>query len=122
MEHAAERRHSSWWYALPVVGALIMLARRGAHREVEAESKEQMLLDESNLGLTQALNIGLKYMPGTPVEVELEEEHGMPVWKVEIVPRKGGAPREIIIDAANGDVLEMRTEFPEETKSRERGP
>ena len=122
MEHAAERKHTSWWYALPVVGALIMLARRGAHREGEAESKEQMLLDESNLGLTQALNVALKYMPGTPVEVELEEEHGMPVWKVEIVPRKGGAPREIVIDAANGDVLEMRAEFSEETKSRERGP
>ena len=115
MHRLVERKHSHWLYALPVAGAVMMLARR-RHKERHGESKEEALLDEANLGLTQALNIALRYVPGTPVEVELDQEHGMPVWEVEIVPKKGGPPRKVLIDARTGDVLEMRAEFPEEKK------
>lgn len=120
MELGAERRWNKAWYALPVIGlaipAVMMLTRRCERMEEEVESTDLTLLDESNLSLTQALNTALKYVPGTPVEVELEAEHGMPVWQVEIVPKKGGPTRDIRIDARTGDLLEMKAGFEVEKR------
>ena len=115
MHHAREWKRSHWLYALPIAGAVMMLVRRG-HKEHREGNAQESLLDETNLGLTQALNVALRYVPGTPIEVELEQEHGMPVWDVEIVPRKGGPTREVLVDARTGDVLEMRAEYPDEKK------
>jgi len=121
MEQAAERGRSVMRYAVPVIGAAIpaavMLARRAFRRPRPGESKERMLLRRSNLDLQGAMNAALKYVPGTPVEVELEEEHGMPVWEVQVVPRKGGPTREVLVDAKTGDILEMKAEFPKEPEA-----
>ncbi len=114
MEQMAGWNWRKAWYALPIVGAaipaVIMLRRRAAGMEEEKESNDRMLLDESNINLTQAMNTALKFVPGTPIEVELEEEKGMPIWEVEIVPKKGGPTREVHIDARTGDLLEMKAE------------
>lgn len=112
-EHTMERRNTMR-FALPAIGAAIplaaMLIRKARHR-VECMSEEEWLLRQSKIDLMTAMNTALRYMPGTPVEVELEEEHGMVVWSVEIVPRKGGPTREVLIDAETGDVLEMLADF-----------
>ena len=116
MAHTMEQRRSMMRCALPILGAIwavMRLRRRGKGGPGMQKSKEEMLLGESRLDLQSALNRALKYVPGTPVEVELEEEYGMPVWGVEIVPRKGGPIREVLIDAKTGDVLEMRAEIGE---------
>jgi uncharacterized membrane protein YkoI len=117
MERMAGWKWNKAWYALPVVGAaipaVVMMNRRRAFIEEVKESNDRALIDESNLDLTQALHTALKYVPGTPIEVELEAEHGMPVWEVEIVPKKGGPTREVRIDAKTGDLLEMKAEFSE---------
>jgi len=112
-----EQRRSMMRYALPILGGVIsafmVLRRRWKGGSVTGESKEQMLLKESRLDLNGAVSRALGYIPGTPVEVELEEEHGMPVWEVDIVPRKGGPTRQVLIDAKTGDVLEMKAEIGE---------
>lgn len=105
----------NWWYALPIVGAAIpialMLTRRfGEEPCVPKESKEEVLLRESNIDLRKAMDTALKYVAGTPVEVELEESNGMPVWEVQVVPKHGGPTREVLIDAKSGDLLEMKAE------------
>lgn len=121
MEQMTGSRWGKAWYALPVIGAAIpaimALKHRSVCREEEVEeergSKDRMLVKQSNINLVQALNTALKYVPGTPVEVELEENCGMPVWEVEIVPKKGGPTRDVRIDARTGDLLELRSEFSE---------
>lgn len=116
MADAMEQRRSTMRYALPILGAIwavMRLRRRSKGGPGTQKSKEEMLLGESRLDLRSALNRALKYVPGTPVEIELEEERGMPVWGVEIVPKKGGPTREVLIDAKTGDVLEMKAEIGE---------
>lgn len=115
MAEAMEQRRNKMWYALPIIGlavpTAVTLIRRLSGGGMPTESKDEVLLDESNLDLQSALHKALKYVPGTPVEVELEEEHGIPVWEVQVVPKKGGPTREILIDAKTGDLLEMKAEF-----------
>lgn len=122
MERTAEQTRRTMRYALPVIGAavpaVVMLLRRVTGRRGPRESKDQMLLRESALDLRSAMNTALRYIPGTPVEVELEEEHGMPVWQVEIVPKKGGPTREVLVDAKSGDVLEVRAEYGQEGEEK----
>lgn len=99
-------------YALPVIGAVVpitMMIRR-ARGCCAARTKEENLLRDTNVDLESALDTALKYVPGTPIEVELEEADGIPVWEVEIVPKKGGSTREVIIDAQTGDLLELKAE------------
>ena len=114
MERMAGWNWNKAWYALPVVGAaipaVVMMNRRRACMQEVKESDDRMLIEESNLDLTQALHTALKYVPGKPIEVELESDQGMPVWEVEIVPKKGGPTREVRIDAKTGDLLEMKVE------------
>ncbi|HUV04248.1 MAG TPA: PepSY domain-containing protein [Armatimonadota bacterium] len=122
MTDAMEQRRYMMRYVLPILGAVwaAIIMRRRARRWAGAEqSKEAMLLRQSNLDLHDAVSRALKYVPGTPVEVELGEEHGMPVWEVEIVPRKGGPNREVLVDAKTGDVLEMKAEIGEAPASGE---
>lgn len=117
MAHAGETGSRPMRFAWPIIGvaipAALALARRG-RKQVQSEiSKEQMLIDESRLDLQGALRTALKFIAGTPVEVELQEQSGIPVWEVEVIPRNGGPVREVLIDGRTGDLLEMRCECPE---------
>jgi uncharacterized membrane protein YkoI len=117
MEQTMKQGRGLSRYAWPLIGAIVPIAiilMRRATRDETAENEDEMLLRESKVDLNAALGTALKYMPGTPIEVELEREHGCPVWEVEIVPRSGGPTRGIIIDARNGEVLEMKADFEEE--------
>jgi hypothetical protein len=116
MKKAREFGRSALWYALPIAAimAALRITRRFTRSAESNRTKEETLLAHSNLDLRSALNVALRYAPGTPVEVELEEEHGSPVWEVEIVPRKGGPTRAVVVDARTGDVLEMRADLEEE--------
>lgn len=116
MEQPAQQERNAMRYLLPIAGALVSMVltlRRMAGRK-PVEAKEQKLLKASRLDIHGAMNAALKQVPGTPIEVELTEEHGMPAWQVEVIPRKGGPVREILVDARSGDILRMKSEFPEE--------
>lgn len=114
MEQVMEHKRNTMWYALPIAGAAVfMLARRFRGREEVTESTDQLLLDESEFDLQSAMSIALRHIPGTPVEVELEDKNGMAVWEVEIVPKKGGPTREVVIDAKTGDILEVKSDYNE---------
>lgn len=112
MEQAFERKRSSFWYALPIIGAAIPTAVFLTKRAMGYQKhigKEAALLHKSHIGFQDAANAALQYVPGTPIEVELEDKEGSPVWQVDIVPQKGGRVREVLIDAKNGKLLEMKS-------------
>lgn len=122
MEQSAEQKRGFLKYGLPALGIALPIAgilwRRAAYikeESVEEEegdsSRDQELLMASNIDINAAMGKALKLVPGTPIEVELEEEHGIPVWEVEVVPAKGGPTREVMIDARSGDVLEIKADF-----------
>ncbi len=119
MEQTSEHKRNYMRYALPILGAAIpvaaMLFRKGSTEEIEwvdeETTKSEALLEESSLNLQGAMHKALKFVHGTPVEVELEEYNGMPVWEVEIVPQKGGPTREVLIDARSGDILQITSKF-----------
>lgn len=102
-------------YALPVAaipGGVVMLRRMFCARR-GVQNEDRMLLRASKLDVQGAMSAAVKHISGVPIKVGLTEEHGMPVWHVEIVPRKGGPTREVRIDGKTGDLLEMKPEFLE---------
>ena len=113
MEQATERHPMR--YVWPALGAAVPLALLLMRRGRRPRSEEELLLGEVSIDLYSAMEKALKLVPGTPVEVELESEHEIPVWEVKVVPDNGGPVREVVIDARDGEVLEMRAEFEDET-------
>ena len=114
MAEATESRMKIMRVALPALIAAIPVAlMMNKRRQGNGMGTEGTLLNESNIDLYAAINQAQKHVPGTPVEVELEEEHGIPVWEVEMVPRAGGPNRDVIIDARSGELLEVRADFEE---------
>jgi uncharacterized membrane protein YkoI len=120
MALTVEQRRNLMRFGIPIVGiaipALMMLKKRGKAPYEAEKSKDQILLEESRIDLQGAMRRAVKYMPGTPIEVELEEHNGSPVWEVEIVPPKGGPTREVMIDAKTGEVLEVKSESRSESE------
>lgn len=118
MALTTEQRRNLMRYGIPIasiaIPTVMMLKKRERIASESSKSKEQMLLESSRIDLQAAMRRALKYLPGSPVEIELEEQHGVPVWNVEIVPATGGPTREIVIDAKTGDILEMKSEFETE--------
>jgi uncharacterized membrane protein YkoI len=123
MEQEVQQKRGFLKYGLPALGIALpvagMIWRRAASMREEMmeeeeegdSSRDQALLMASNIDINAAMGKALKLVPGTPIEVELEEEHGIPVWEVEVVPAKGGPTREVLIDARSGDVLEIKADF-----------
>lgn len=123
MEQVQEHKRNMLKYALPIIGAAVPVAtvlirRAMAGGGMLGTTKEEKLLMQSNVDLQHAMHTALKYVPGIPVEVELEEDHGLPVWEVEVVPKGGGPVREVLIDARSGDLLQMNAEFEGESKRK----
>ncbi len=118
MEQMVEQRRSPMQYVLPIAGAIIpaffLIRRMRGGKDGDGQMmvcKELELLEESCLDINGAMKVALKHVQGTPVEVELTEEHGIPAWEVEILPRHGGPVREVVLDARNGDLLEIRSDY-----------
>lgn len=120
MALTTEQRRNLMRYGIPIASLMIpaamMMKKRARSAGEGPKSKEQMLLESSKIDLQGAMRRALKYLPGSPVEIELEEQHGLPVWEVEIVPTTGGPTREIMIDAKTGSILEMKPEFEGESE------
>lgn len=115
MEQAVEQKKSAMRYILPIAGAAVpafFLIRRmrGGDGRPEA-SREMELLQESCLDINGAMKTARKHIKGRPVEVELKEEHGIPMWEVEVLPKNGGPVRELLLDARTGDLLEMKADY-----------
>ncbi len=53
----------------------------------------------------QARDAALAAVPGTVLEIELENEGGRTFYEVEIQPRAGGQPVEVRVDPSTGAVL-----------------
>lgn len=118
MEQMAEQKRGAMQYILPIAGAaipaIILIRRmRGGNGNMDI-CREQILLEESCLDINDAMKIANRHIKGTPVEVELKEDHGIPMWEVEILPKNGGPVRELLLDARTGDLLEMKSDYSTE--------
>ena len=72
----------------------------------------QLLVKGNAITATQAIEIALGKVNGTPVEVELEKEDGKLIFVVEV--DTGNGITEIEIDTSNGDVIEVEEEDDDE--------
>ena len=115
MEQAVEQKKNPMRYILPIAGAAVpayFLFRRMRGGDGRAqECREMELLHESCLDINGAMKVACRHIKGRPVEVELKEEHGIPMWEVEILPKNGGPVREVLLDARTGDLLEMKSDY-----------
>lgn len=119
MEQVSEHKRNTMWYTLPILGAAVpaaVILARHALKGSKKTSWQEDLLHKSHIGIQDAMDTATQFVPGTPVEIELEQLNGTPVWQVEIVPQKGGPLKEVLIDAKNGSLLEMTEELQEEAK------
>lgn len=93
--------------AVPLVVACDRLPARHADREpVEASPREGAA---GTLPLSRILEIAARTAPGEVVKVELEDEHGVLAYELEIVTA-GGRLIELRIDARTGAVLKREAE------------
>jgi len=112
MEQVPEQRGSNLYYTLPIIAAAVPIAYLLARRAIggcRCTGRHQ-LLHKSHLGMQDAIEVALDLVSGTPIEIDLQEHHGRPVWEVEIVPEKSGPVRQVLIDAVEGSVIEVRAE------------
>lgn len=92
--------------------ALFMAAVGYAHMPSETKEIQQKvhMAGEAKISADQALHTALHKVPGTVVEMELEEEKNHQLmWEVEIVTADGKL-MEVEIDGTTGDVLEVKEE------------
>lgn len=60
----------------------------------------------------QAADAALKAAPGKVEEVELDGEHGKPVWEIDVLA-DGGGRRDVTVDPGTGKVLSNRADRPD---------
>ncbi|MBT2217780.1 peptidase [Virgibacillus dakarensis] len=56
--------------------------------------------------MEEAMNIATQQVPGEVVRVELDTEHGIPVYEVEIVTQQG-VEYEVNVDVNTGDIVDI---------------
>lgn len=84
----------------------------GHHHQCEVKQKIHVA-SEAQVSADQAIQTALQKVPGTVVEVELEEEKDhKAIWEVEIVTADSKL-MEVEIDAKTGEVLEVEEEKAE---------
>ncbi len=59
--------------------------------------------------VARAVDAALKAAPGRVAEIELDDEHGVTAWEIDVVT-DGGDRRDIAVDAATGEVLANRAD------------
>jgi uncharacterized membrane protein YkoI len=76
-------------------------------REVLIDASTGQVLTVPGVSLTweQARDAALGAVPGTIIELKLDDDAGRATYKAEILPQGGGFKRELLIDASNGTVL-----------------
>src|SRR5690625_3973795 len=62
---------------------------------------------QRRISIEEAMNIALSQVQGEIVKVELEHEKGILVYEIDIVTAQG-VKYEIVVDANNGTVLEVK--------------
>ncbi|TYB44820.1 PepSY domain-containing protein [Actinomadura chibensis] len=60
----------------------------------------------------QAADAALKAVPGKVGEIELDDEHGKPVWEVDVLA-DGGGWRDVTVDSGSGKVLTNTADRPD---------
>ena len=96
--------------SLPMVVMAGMLTGVVACGTTQAE-----LLKQATVSQAQAQQIALAKVPGGIVkEAELEKEHGMLVWSVDISTPGSPNITEIQVDAKTGAVVSTETEIPKD--------
>lgn len=68
------------------------------------DKKQNPVLPENIIALTEAATIAMNTLPGNIYEAELEFENDQPIWEIEIVTLDNER-FEIEIDAQSGEVL-----------------
>ncbi|MER7543023.1 PepSY domain-containing protein [Spirillospora sp. NPDC127506] len=59
--------------------------------------------------VARAVDAALKAAPGRVAEIELDDEHGVTAWEIDVVT-DGGDRRDIAVDAGTGEVLANRAD------------
>lgn len=88
-------------------------------REHENDAREDRSLKErSSISLADAEQAATDAQPGEVTKVEIEEEEGFIVYKVEVAGA-GGAEHELEVDAGNGDILDSETDYDDDRGDRD---
>lgn len=82
---------------------------------VQKTSDEASYAGLAKVPLRQALDLGLKAQPGTPIKVELEVENGFLVYEVEMVAADKKV-HEVIVDAGTGKILGSKVDAEDHEK------
>lgn len=82
--------------------------RHGHYHHPHTQSQGSHMHDwQRRISIIEAINIAVEQVPGQVVQAELEHEKGMLVYEVDIVTAQG-VKYEVIVDADNGTVLEVK--------------
>lgn len=96
--------------AVALAGGTIAYAQTSSEPTTETAVEQTM---EAKISLEQAVEIARAEVPGTVVEVELEDHDGDAIYNVYIAA-EDGTLTEIEVDAASGEVLVVEVEDGDE--------
>ena len=89
-----------------VLGLLLTLAMAGETRAGDHERARDLLEQGKILSLSEIMKQTTVRFPGKVLEVELEEEDGLIVYKIEFLGEHDRV-MEMIIDARNGELISV---------------
>jgi hypothetical protein len=109
------KRSNTMIFAMLACGVLLTggwaLSSEGNHKQGEGPSTARLSIEE-------AIATAKSQVPGQVLEAELENEHGMAVYEIEIAS-KTGPVMEIKIDARSGELLSSDIEDQDEQEKSE---
>lgn len=76
----------------------------------DLDDDDAKALQAAKISMAEALKTALKEVPGTIDEAELEHHQGKAAYSVEVYPEDGSTKRDVHVDAATGQVLEVTDE------------
>lgn len=89
--------------------SLAMCLALGAFSAACADDDDQALEQQSKITRAQAQKIALERVPGTVSDTDIEKTSaGKLYWSVDVRPAKGGAEKEVEVDATSGAVLSVK--------------
>ena len=89
-----------------VVGLLLVLAMAGETQAGDHERARELLEQGKILSLSEIMEQTSDRFPGKVLEVELEEEDGLIVYKIEFLGEHDTV-MEMIVDARNGELISV---------------
>lgn len=98
-----------------IIAVLITSGVAGTAYQVQANDvkiNDALAVTSASVSLNHAVDLALQKVPGTPVAVQFEDNHGKAVWNVEILAYDQTV-HVLDIDAASGDLMKNRLDKPD---------